>query len=523
MIKNYDKLIATLKDLKIRYDAVEQSEKDLTEARSRNVTTDVKKMADGYVEANAQLRTWAIEQGLVIPTLEEQADEMGRYKTTLQDLTAEYAKYIALSADIAKMPADLEQNLKEAQQKYLQASKTYWTQVTEQQTAVQQAQMERDPAGSRGLEETEDAKNAKTATGQASYYAMSTGVEMRQLEHKQELLAMETALDEKYTARNLSDTEREVLERERESAKLLNQQKYIDTQLAFNETQQMMEDQAAEAAVDPEQRDKHLENLNNLMSAEQVLQQEKEKNALAQQIAATSYNAYQKKRIEGIYKEKGAVEASKAMWKTYGDTIGKYATSMADQVKGMFAEMGKESKAAWLMYKAIAISQAIIDTYKTAQAGASALAGIPFVGPALAGMWIATSVMTGLQRVNTIRSQKPEGKAHGGVFQGGFEAYQAGGVTSGVAMGIVGDNPSGKELVIPSENIKKDSAAGYVREQDGMSEGPTIINMVTQQDIARAIQEAPEGKNVVINHIGRDMNERGSIYTNVKDTQAGNK
>jgi len=343
VIKMYDKLIKKLKDLKVRYDAIEQSEKDLKEARQRNVTRDMKAMSDGYKETDEQLRTWAIEQKLVTPTLTEQREEVAKYADTFKDLRKEYAQYAALLAkkEIAKMPEGIEQKLKTAQQKYLQATKDYWAAVNEQRTATQQAQMERDPH--MGQQETEAAKQSRTATGQASYFKMSTGIEMRELEHKQKLLDIETQLDEKYTARNLSQNEQDELQRLREVEKLEKQNEYIDKQLAFNQTQQMLEDQGAEAAIDPEQRQTHLDNLNQLMLQEQELQRQRELNEAKQKAAAMSYNDFQRKRIQGIYEEKGAVAAGKEMWKAYGDTIGSYASSMADQWAAMFAEMGKES------------------------------------------------------------------------------------------------------------------------------------------------------------------------------------
>jgi hypothetical protein len=360
-------------------------------------------------------------------------------------------------------------------------------------------------------------KEAESMTRRANWIKLQSEFQIQELEHKQNLQNVEMSLDEKYQARNLSKNEQDELDRQRETEQLGMKQAMIDKELELNLIRQNAEEVAADKALDPDQRDSHLENLNNLQVREAELQRQREMNQEQQKNAQTSYDEYQKKRIQGIYAEKGALAAGKAMWAAYGDTIGSYASKMADQVKNMFAEMGKESKGAWDVYKAIAISQAIIDTYKTAQAGASALAGIPFVGPALAGMWIATSVMSGMMRVQQIRSQKPAKAKHGGVL----DSYATGGVTRGqtttAAGDIIGDNPSGKELVIPSENIYRNHVEGEVRESGaGGAEPVQVINMVTQGDIAQALGESEEGKNVVINHIGRDMNEKGSTYHTMK-------
>jgi 3-keto-L-gulonate-6-phosphate decarboxylase len=69
--------------------------------------------------------------------------------------------------------------------------------------------------------------------------------------------------------------------------------------------------------------------------------------------------------------------------------------------------------------------------------------------------------------------------------------------------------------VIPSENINRDNVSGYVQDS-GSQEPIQVINMVTQTDIAQAMSESEEGRNVVINHIGRDMNEKGSTYHTMK-------
>jgi len=70
---------------------------------------------------------------------------------------------------------------------------------------------------------------------------------------------------------------------------------------------------------------------------------------------------------------------------------------------------GKKGFAA---YKAFATAQAIVDTYKAANAAYSALAGIPIVGPALGIAAAAAAIAAGLANVAAINSAKPQ--AHGG-------------------------------------------------------------------------------------------------------------
>lgn len=61
------------------------------------------------------------------------------------------------------------------------------------------------------------------------------------------------------------------------------------------------------------------------------------------------------------------------------------------------------------LYKASAITQTIIETYKGAQAAFSALAPIPFVGPALGGIAAAAAIAGGMARVAQIRSAREQG------------------------------------------------------------------------------------------------------------------
>ncbi len=68
--------------------------------------------------------------------------------------------------------------------------------------------------------------------------------------------------------------------------------------------------------------------------------------------------------------------------------------------------------------KAAAISQAIINTYQSATAAFSAMAGIPYVGPALGAAAAAAAVAAGMANVAQIRSQ-PVGFMTGGSFKVG--------------------------------------------------------------------------------------------------------
>lgn len=79
-----------------------------------------------------------------------------------------------------------------------------------------------------------------------------------------------------------------------------------------------------------------------------------------------------------------------------------------------FAAMAGQSKKAFAAYKAFSIAQALIKTYEGATSAYSAMASIPYVGPALGVAAAGVAVAMGLSQVNAIKSQKPQGFATGG-------------------------------------------------------------------------------------------------------------
>lgn len=99
----------------------------------------------------------------------------------------------------------------------------------------------------------------------------------------------------------------------------------------------------------------------------------------------------------------------------------KNAAEKSDAVLGLGAAGLKstwpnKAKTAFKMYKAFAISQALIKTYESATSAYASLAPIPIVGPALGAAAAAAAVAMGLQQVRQIKSQQPAaGIAHGGL------------------------------------------------------------------------------------------------------------
>lgn len=71
------------------------------------------------------------------------------------------------------------------------------------------------------------------------------------------------------------------------------------------------------------------------------------------------------------------------------------------------------------IYQAGAIARTVISTYESAQNAFNALAGIPYVGPALGAAAAGAAIAAGMARVQAIRSQSVEAYAHGGMIPAG--------------------------------------------------------------------------------------------------------
>ena len=95
------------------------------------------------------------------------------------------------------------------------------------------------------------------------------------------------------------------------------------------------------------------------------------------------------------------------------------AEFIIDSAANAFEELGKHNKTAFQAYKAFAIAQTVMDTYRSAQAAFTSLAPIPFVGPALGIAAAGAAIAAGFARVNAIRSQQFQGRRRGGPVTGG--------------------------------------------------------------------------------------------------------
>ncbi|AXQ98014.1 phage tail protein [Pseudoalteromonas piscicida] len=173
--------------------------------------------------------------------------------------------------------------------------------------------------------------------------------------------------------------------------------------------------------------------------------------------------------------------------------------------------MGQQSKKAFKMYKAFAISQALIKTYESATGAYASLASIPVVGPALGAAAAAAAVAMGLQQVRQIKSQQPAaGIAHGGLdYVPNESTYLL---------------QRGERVLSPKQNIEVSAMArhynaGNRAQSGGGNVSFNITNHVVVQgatDEASAQRTGNDVANQIRGLILQDIQENGVIIQSIR-------
>jgi len=101
-------------------------------------------------------------------------------------------------------------------------------------------------------------------------------------------------------------------------------------------------------------------------------------------------------------------------------------------------------------------------------------------------------------------------RATGGILPkiNSFRKFSKGGLTSGLSMAVLGDNRSGTELVIPSENINSDSVSGYTRNSGG---DIYIANVLSEKDL-QGLMSTPDSGKIIVNHVLSNIDSRGAVF-----------
>jgi len=106
-----------------------------------------------------------------------------------------------------------------------------------------------------------------------------------------------------------------------------------------------------------------------------------------------------------------------------------YLNSASSFFGNLSALQKSENKKLAAVGKAAAIAQAMISTYQSATSAYAAMAGIPYVGPALGAAAAAAAIVAGLANVQQIRSQNV------GFMSGGYTGNMATNEVAGVVHG----------------------------------------------------------------------------------------
>jgi len=169
--------------------------------------------------------------------------------------------------------------------------------------------------------------------------------------------------------------------------------------------------------------------------------------------------------------------------------------------------------------KAAAITNAIIDTYKSATGAYAAMSSIPFVGPALGAAAAAAAIAAGMANVSAIRSQG--------------SGFKNGGYTGDIPTNAVAGPVHGKEFVfdaastsrIGKDNLESMRRTGTMQAQGsapagasaaapaGQSGGVRIVNLLDPAMVGDFLG-TPEGEQLFVNTIRKNADQVRSAFNN---------
>ena len=181
-----------------------------------------------------------------------------------------------------------------------------------------------------------------------------------------------------------------------------------------------------------------------------------------------------------------------------------YLDGLSTMTDNLRSALGENSA----MYKAAAITQTIIDTYKGAQAAFTSLATIPVVGPALGTAAAAAAIGAGMARVAAIKSAREQG----GYMTSG-SAYQM--AERGKAEVIVPAGQSRARTVSQMQQMMGQPTSGI--------KGVTIINNTTGRIDNATTEVDNEGmlRVLIDEHVSSQLMTQDSPIAKARRSTAG--
>ena len=298
------------------------------------------------------------------------------------------------------------------------------------------------------------------------------------------------------------------------------EQQKLEKLQKFNEqgnlTQQQFEDAKTQIALDADAKRNELlqkqtqDRMKQQNSADSFIEQLRAQNE-GELAEIDRQNEIKMQKLQDFY-DKGLIaekEYQEALKNIQQDTEKKksdvYRGALGDATDNLRTALGEQNS----LYKAAAITQTIIDTYKGAQAAFSALAPIPIVGPVLGAAAAAAAVAAGMARVGQIRSAREQG--------GALYAGQASTIAERGKPEVI--MPAGASRVRTAEQMRQimgDSGSGGIKSL-------TIINQTTGRIDSVQQEQDDEGRITLLIRevVSSDLQDSNSRITKSRRATRG--
>lgn len=174
----------------------------------------------------------------------------------------------------------------------------------------------------------------------------------------------------------------------------------------------------------------------------------------------------EKIRIATLSDDKRIVDGKIQYQKLSLDSMGAFF----GMAKGL---MNSHSRAAFEIGKASAVAETVINTYKSATAAYSAMASIPYVGPALGIAAAAAAIASGMAQVSAIQSTSfGSGGAGGGSYGGATSSANGGQATP--------NYPAAPALPVNARAAQAPTVVNIHMPSSGVFDAPTVRTLIEQ-------------------------------------------
>lgn len=194
------------------------------------------------------------------------------------------------------------------------------------------------------------------------------------------------------------------------------------------------------------------------------------------------YSQIDQLRENDLINEETATSLKAQVWAKQNDVI----LGQAGNFFGQLAQLQNSSNSTMAKVgKAAAIAQAIVSTYQSANSAFAAMAGIPYVGPALGAAAAAAAIATGMANVAAIRSQST--------------GFMIGGYTGDIARNQIAGVVHGQEFVMnasATQRIGVNNLEALQRGDINDFQSPQVGNNYTQ---AKTEDSIPQTVSPIIN------------------------